>query len=305
MRPPTAAAVNGTAIPRMPASTMSDEAGRARATIPEANCGANRVMVAAAVKASAPSAPNMKPSNDSRVDGRAMRTTTTGSSMTIMLPTGMPSPSRRIRPPAIPVPNGTPYERATTAPVSSTQPTPSPMPSAAVRSSVAAGRSRSALVSRRYSRKRSGSPSAATVISAAGIRNVANVTRPISTSTSATRNGMRDRCGSCGNSELASDGSNRCSPGAAPYVRSRNQDGPSPGLAVSGSPHSPQYSPAGTSIWQTRHSIIAGASSAGVVMPSTSAGRGCSVRGCRRPGCRGRSPCHIRASHRPPRFRRG
>ena len=67
-----------------------------------------------------------------------------------------------------------------------------------------------------YSRNNSGNPSAATVINAAGIRNVANVASAIKTRISTTRNGMRDRCGRCGNSELASDGNSRCSPGAAP-----------------------------------------------------------------------------------------
>ncbi|HEX3286033.1 MAG TPA: hypothetical protein VHT50_15580, partial [Mycobacterium sp.] len=47
---------------RMPASTMSEDTGRLRAIIPVANCGASRVMVAAAVKVNAPSAPSMKPS---------------------------------------------------------------------------------------------------------------------------------------------------------------------------------------------------------------------------------------------------
>ena len=70
IRPPTATAVNGTAIPRMPASTISEDTGRLRAIIPVVNCGASRVMVAAAVNANAPRAPIMKPSNDSRVDGR-------------------------------------------------------------------------------------------------------------------------------------------------------------------------------------------------------------------------------------------
>ena len=136
---PTAAAVTGTAMPRMPASTISDATGRARATMPEANCGASRVMVAAAVKVNVPRAPIMKPSNDSRFGGRSRRTTTTGTSMSSMLPTGTPSPSLRSRPAAIPVPSGTPYERATAAPVNSTQPTPSVIPSPAVRSRVRTG----------------------------------------------------------------------------------------------------------------------------------------------------------------------
>ena len=68
----------------------------------------------------------MKPSMDSRVGGRSRRTTTTGTNIAACSPTGMPSPSRAIRPAAIPVPSGTPYERATTAPVNSTQPTPEP-----------------------------------------------------------------------------------------------------------------------------------------------------------------------------------
>ena len=157
--PPTHAAVSGTATPRMPASTMSELTGRARVTIPVANCGASRVRVAAAVKASAPSAPIMKPSMDSRVGGRSRRTTTTGTNIKSMLPTGMPSPSRAIRSAAIPVPSGTPYERATIAPVSRTQPMPSPMPSAVVRSSVRLGTSRKTLVSRMYNRNNSGRPS--------------------------------------------------------------------------------------------------------------------------------------------------
>ena len=121
---------------------MSELMGRLRAIIPVANCGAKRVMVAAAVKLNAPSAPIMKPSNDSRVDGRARRTTAAGASIRIMPPIDTPSPSRTIRSPAIPAPSGTPYERATIAPVSSTHPTPSPIPNAAVRTSVRVGRSR-------------------------------------------------------------------------------------------------------------------------------------------------------------------
>ena len=46
--------------------------------MPVANCGANRVIVAAPVKVSAPSAPIMKPSNDSRSVGRSSRTITAG-----------------------------------------------------------------------------------------------------------------------------------------------------------------------------------------------------------------------------------
>ena len=44
------------------------------------------------------------------------------------------------------------------------------------------------------------------MINAAGIRKVANVTSASNTTTSASWNGRRDRCGSCGNSELANDG---------------------------------------------------------------------------------------------------
>jgi hypothetical protein len=62
----------------MPASMMNELMGRFREIIPVANCGANRVSVAAAVKVKAPSAPIMKPSNDSRVGGRVRRTTTAG-----------------------------------------------------------------------------------------------------------------------------------------------------------------------------------------------------------------------------------
>ena len=134
------------------------------------------------------------------------------------------------------------------------------------------GRSRKASVSRMYNRNNSGSPSAATVINAAGIRSVANVTSPTTTRISTTRNGMRDRCGRCGNSELANDGNSRCSPGAAPYARIRNQAGPFPRLGVRWLPQSPQNSPAGTSVWQTGHSIVAGASWSGVLTRSASAG---------------------------------
>ena len=128
---------------RHPADACLDDEradGRARATIPVANCGASRVRVAAAVKASAPSAPIMKPSNDSRVGGRSRRTTTAGTSIRIMLADrdAEPFPSYSV-PPRSPAPSGTPYERATIAPVSSTHPTPSPIPNAAVRSSVRAG----------------------------------------------------------------------------------------------------------------------------------------------------------------------
>ena len=82
--------------------------GRLRAIIPVLNCGASRVMVAAAVNVSAPSAPMAKPCNDSRFAGRVIRTTRAGTSIRSMPPIGMPNPSRRIRVPAIPVPNGTP-----------------------------------------------------------------------------------------------------------------------------------------------------------------------------------------------------
>ena len=138
----------------------------------------------------------MKPSMDSRVGGRSRRTTTTGTNIRTMLPTGMPSPSRAIRPAAIPASSGTPYERATIAPVSSTHPMPSPIPNAVVRSSVRLGTSRKTLVSRMYNRNNSGRPSDATEISAAGMRKVANVTSASSTTTSANWNGRRDRCGS-------------------------------------------------------------------------------------------------------------
>jgi hypothetical protein len=66
-----------------------------------------------------------------------------------------------------------------------------------------------------YSRKSSGRPSDATVINAAGIRNVANVTSARSTRISTSRNGIRDRCGSCGNSELATASLSTCSLAAA------------------------------------------------------------------------------------------
>ena len=57
IRPPTAAAVSGMAIPRIPASTSSPSSGRTRLIIPVLNCGASRLRVAAAVNVSAPSAP--------------------------------------------------------------------------------------------------------------------------------------------------------------------------------------------------------------------------------------------------------
>ena len=64
-----------------------------------------------------------------------------------------------------------------------------------------------------------------------GIRSTAKATSASSTTISATRNTLRDRGGSCGNSELVSDGCSRCSPGAAPKLRGRNHSGPSPGRA--------------------------------------------------------------------------
>ncbi len=88
-----------------------------------------------------------------------------------------------------PAPSGTPYDRATIAPVSSTHPTPSPMPSAAVSTSMCA---RGCRGRRRTRAGRAGtaaaSPSAATVISAAGIRSSANATSATSTTASPTRN---------------------------------------------------------------------------------------------------------------------
>ena len=77
-----------------------------------------------------------------------------------------------------------------------------------------------------------GSPSAATVISAAGNRNIANATSATSTRPSPIRNAMRDRRGRCGNSELAMDGGSRCSPGAAPKARIRSQSGPFPRRSI-------------------------------------------------------------------------
>ena len=100
-----------------PLGNCIEETGRLRAIIPVSNCGARRVSVAAAVKANAPNAPIMKPSNDPRVGGRVSRTTTAGTSIRIIPPIGTPSPSRTIRSPTIPAPSGTPYERATIAPV--------------------------------------------------------------------------------------------------------------------------------------------------------------------------------------------
>ena len=91
-------------------------------------------------------------------------------------------------------------------------------------------------------------PSASTVTSAAGNRSSANATSAMNTTASPTRNTVRDRGGKCGKSELANDGCSRCSPGAAPKSRMRSQSGPSPFRGVRWHPHSPQYSPAGTSV---------------------------------------------------------
>lgn len=108
IRPPTATAVTGTAKPRIPASTNSPDIGRLRATMPVVSCGANRVSVAAAVNAVAPSAPIMNPSNDSRVGGRTSRISTAGMTISTRPPTGTPRPLRNSRYPVMPEPSGTP-----------------------------------------------------------------------------------------------------------------------------------------------------------------------------------------------------
>ena len=176
----------------------------------------------------------------------------------------MPSPSRAIRPAAIPVPSGTPYERATIAPVSSTHPTPSPMPNAVVRSSVREGTSRKTSVSRMYIRNNSGRPSDATDDQCRGHSQCRErdqreqhddqrqLERPA---------GPRAAAEETANwPTMVARGAHR---DAATYARSRNQDGPFPRRSVRKSPQSPQNSPAGTSVWQTRHSMVAGASWSG------------------------------------------
>ena len=83
----------------------------------------------------------------------------------------------------------------------------------------------------------------------------------------ANSNGRRDRCGSCGKIEWPTTVGKGAHP-VGPYARSRNHDGPFPGFS-SKVTADPQNSPAGTSVWQTRHSIVAGASRSGSLIAVT------------------------------------
>jgi hypothetical protein len=76
--------------------------------------------------------------------------------------------------------------------------------------------------------KSSGSPNAPTAIRPAGSRRSTNAASANTQRTKTTRNSVRSRGGSCGNSELASDGRSTCSPGAAPNHLMRSHSGPSP-----------------------------------------------------------------------------
>ena len=86
-------------------------------------------------------------------------------------------------------------------------------------------------------------------MSAAGIRNNVAATSAAASSPRPIRNTLRARGFRRGNNELVSAGeSSRC-PGAALNARARNQCGPSPlRCSANGTPHCPQYSPAGTSV---------------------------------------------------------
>src|SRR4051794_9257348 len=75
------------------------------------------------------------------------------------------------------------------------------------------------------------------------------------------RNGTRDRGDRCGNSVLTKFSRSRCSPGEALYAPTRSHPGPLASCSSRGMPHSPQYSPAGTSVLQTRHSTMPGVGS--------------------------------------------
>ena len=176
-QPADAAAVNGTAIPRMPASTMQRADGTGAGHHPggelrgQPGQGRRGGEGERSQRADHEAVHGLSRRRPQQAHAPA-RVPTSGACS----PRGCRVPLARFGSQRSPAPSGTPYERATSAPVSSTQPTPSPIPNVVVRSSVRRGISRKTLVSRMYSRNNSGRPSDATEINAAGIRNVANVT---------------------------------------------------------------------------------------------------------------------------------
>ena len=106
--PPAAAPVTGTVTPHRPACTISPGTGLAWANSPVVNCGASRTNVAAAVNASAPSAPITNPSNDSRVADGTSRTMTAGTTIRSIPTVGMAKPAPKRWCKASPTDIGTP-----------------------------------------------------------------------------------------------------------------------------------------------------------------------------------------------------
>ena len=90
--PPAAAAVTGMVTPVMTISTIRLRSGRMLANRPVVNCGASRTRVAAAMNASAPSAPTVKPSSDSRVAVRVILTSTVGTTISSIPAAGIATP---------------------------------------------------------------------------------------------------------------------------------------------------------------------------------------------------------------------
>ncbi len=160
-----------------------------------------------------------------------------------------------------------------------------------------AGKSRKASVSRRYSRNSSGRPSAATVINAAGIRNVANVT-------SATQHeAEHEPERACGTGAADAGTASWPTTAAADAHRARRR-------RRAGATRTAHFRAALRQMVTAEPAELArgnvgltdpalhrgrGVLVGRCVMRSASAGRGCCGRGCRRPVCRGRSPGRSRA----------
>ena len=181
-----------------------------------------------------------------------------------MPPTGTPSPSRTIRPAAIPAPSGTPYERATIAPVSSTHPTPSAIPSAAVRSSVRGGQIAKGVGLPQVQQEQQRQPERGHRDQRRG-----HPQRRERHQRRAPR-GSAPPGTACGTGAAAAGTANwptTAAAGAHPARRRKREFATRTAhfraARVRKSPQSPQNSPAGTSVWQTRHSIVAGASWSG------------------------------------------
>ena len=125
---------------RMPASTTGRPSGRL-CHQPVENCGASRVIVAAAVKMSAPT---LQSRSRPRLLAWAVAAAAPqrGHEHQDQPAKRHPEPVAHHPDPPRPIAQRTPYERATIAPVRGAHPTPSPMPSAAVSTSMGVGMSR-------------------------------------------------------------------------------------------------------------------------------------------------------------------